>query len=102
MLSSRVRILFFGVALSAALAGIVSGQELTEAQILERFLARSPHIRVIRASLAATQAEAQVRTRFPNPTATYSREGAGLTEFLQIEQPLILTRRRGYLQEAGA
>src|SRR4030095_12500719 len=45
--------------------------------------------------------EVRSRTLYPNPTANYTREGAGFTEFLEFEQPLIITTRRSYLREAG-
>src|SRR4030095_654082 len=78
-----------------------SSQELTEAELIERFLAQSPQIRALRAGLATTRAEVRSRTLYPNPTANYTREGAGFTEFLEFEQPLIITNRRSYLREAG-
>jgi outer membrane protein, heavy metal efflux system len=78
-----------------------SSQELTEAELIERFLAQSAQIRALRAGLATTRAEVRSRTLYPNPTANYTREGAGFTEFLEFEQPLIITNRRSYLREAG-
>jgi len=72
-----------------------SSQELTEAELIERFLAQSPQIRALRAGLATTRAEVRSRTLYPNPTANYTREGAGFTEFLEFEQPLIITNRPG-------
>ena len=51
-----------------------------------------------------TRREQLARLRLPNPGVMYSREGAGFTEFLQVEQPLplfgvraraVARRRRG-------
>jgi outer membrane protein, heavy metal efflux system len=89
-------------ALTLTIAQIARGQELTEKELIERFFMESPQVRALRAGLATTRAEVQGRTLYPNPSANYAREGAGFTEFLEFEQPLILTNRRSYLREAGA
>jgi cobalt-zinc-cadmium efflux system outer membrane protein len=89
-------------ALVLAILPAAVGQELTEKQLIERVFAESPQVRVLQAAVAAARAESLGRTLYPNPAASYVREGAGFTEFLQFEQPLVLTNRRGYLRKAGS
>jgi outer membrane protein TolC len=60
------------------------------------------HARAIRASVEVTRREQAARTVFPNPGAAYSREGAGFTEFFQVEQPLPIFGTRAALARAGA
>ncbi len=45
--------------------------------------------------------EQHARLAFPNPGLAYSREGAGFTEFFQVEQPLPVFGVRGTLVRAG-
>lgn len=97
--SSRAATLAF---LLGAGALSCSGQEWTEAVIIESFLAQSPRAREARASVAIAEAEARGRTLFSNPSVNYSREGAGLTEFFQAEQTLPITGRRKLLRQAGS
>ncbi len=101
-MSYCAKLALHGAALVLIFSGQIFTEELTDAQLLERFLSRSPYIRLMRAGVAVVQAEAEARTRYPNPAATYSREGAGFVEFFQIEQALVLSRRRAYLKEAGS
>src|SRR5437868_5331508 len=76
-------------------------QELSEAQVIEKFLSDSPYAREARARAAAVRAEAAGRTLLPNPTALASREGAGYAAFFQIEQQLPISGRRNLLNQAG-
>jgi cobalt-zinc-cadmium efflux system outer membrane protein len=98
----RAQKLFCPTVLILAVVGTVIGQELTEKELIERLLAQSPQVRALRAGLATTRAEVSGRTLYPNPSANYTREGAGFTEFLEFEQPLILSNRRSYLRAAGS
>jgi outer membrane protein, heavy metal efflux system len=77
-------------------------QEWTEAQVIERFLEQSPYAREARARIEAVRAEAAGRTLLPNPSVVTSREGAGYAAFVQIEQQLPISGRRGLLKQAGA
>lgn len=78
-----------------------AGQELTEKELIERFLAHNPQLRELQAGFAALREDLRGRTFYPNPTAIYTREGAGFAEFFEFEQPIILTDRRRHLREAG-
>jgi outer membrane protein, heavy metal efflux system len=86
----------------AAFAALCSAQEWTEAAVVRKFLDQSPQTREIRARVASAEAETRGRSRYPNPTVNYSREGAGRTEFFQAEQVLPLTGRLKLLRQSGA
>lgn len=79
-----------------------SAEEWTEASVIEKFLDQSPLAREARAKTAMAEAEARGRTRYLNPSASYSRESAGFTEFFQAEQTLPLSGRLKFLKQAGA
>lgn len=79
-----------------------SAQEWTEASVVGKFLDQSPQAREARAKTALAEAEARGRTLYLNPSASYSRESAGFTEFFQAEQTLPITGRLKYLKQAGA
>src|SRR6266568_2611681 len=76
--------------------------EWSESQIVERFLSLSPQARELRARVSLAEAEARIRTVYPNPSLAYSREGAGYNQFIEASQTLPLAGRIGYLREAGA
>ena len=80
----------------------VHAQELTDAQLIEMILRDGAQARAIRTSVEVTRREQAARTVFPNPGAAYSREGAGFTEFFQVEQPLPIFGTRAALARAGA
>lgn len=81
---------------------IAGAQELTESQLIDLILRDGAQARAIRAGVEVTRREQLTRTVFPNPGVVYSREGAGFTEFLQVEQPLPIFGIRGALARAGA
>src|SRR5436190_2841370 len=76
--------------------------EWSESQVVERFLALSPQARELRARVALAAADARSRAVYPNPSVTYSREGAGYNEFFEASQTVPLNGRTRYLREAGA
>ena len=80
----------------------VDAQELTDAQLVDMIVRDGTHARAIRAVVEVTRREQAARTAFPNPGAAYSREGAGFTEFFQVEQPLPIFGPRAALARAGA
>ncbi len=84
------------------LTGAAGAAELTEKEAVQKFLAESPHNRESTAGVASVEAEIRGWSLWPNPTATYSREGAGLTEIVQYEQPLPIAGRLSLLRQAGA
>jgi len=76
------------------------GQTWTERAILEMFDQQSPLRREARASVAAAVEEMRGRTLWANPALQYSREGAGFTEFYQVEQSVPLSGRVAYYRRA--
>src|SRR6185436_7862715 len=91
---------FLWIAMSAICFG-QNQEEWSEAQVVERFLTLSPQAKELRARVALTEAEAKTRTVYPNPSASYSREGAGYNEFFEASQTLLLNGRVRYLRDAG-
>ena len=69
---------------------------------MERFLTLSPQAQELRARISLAEAEAKTRTVYPNPSVSYSREGAGYNEFFEASQTLPLNGRVRYLRDAGA
>lgn len=88
-------------ALLALLAVPGAAEGLTEKEVLQRFLEQSPQARELRARVAATKAELQTRSLFPNPSVSYTRESAGFTEFFEAQQAIPVTGRLGYLRKAA-
>ena len=57
-----------------------AAQEPTERDIVELILRDGPQARAIRAETVVTRREQLARLAHPNPSVTYSREGAGFTD----------------------
>ena len=58
--------------------------------------------RAIRLGADVVRHEQAARAVLSNPSIAYTREGAGFTEFLQVEQLLPIFGSRGALMQAGA
>ncbi len=84
------------------LAAGVRAQEITERELIQRFVTLSPYVRELTAGVAVTKAETSGWSLWPNPAAGYTREGAGLTEFIQYEQALPVSGRLRQLRQAGS
>ena len=80
---------------------LVAGQDRTEREVVELIVRDGPQARAIRAEVEVTRREQLARLAYPNPSVTYSREGAGFTEFLQAEQSLPIFGARAALSRAG-
>src|SRR5687768_9968031 len=91
----------FAVLLIAVVCGEALAQERTEQDIVEAVVRDGPRARAIRAASDVVAFAQAARLAFPNPAAIYSREGAGFTEFLQVEQPLPAFGLRRALERAG-
>src|SRR5687767_11208677 len=76
-------------------------QDRTEREIVDLIVRDGPYARAIRAESEVTRREQLARLAYPNPVVTYSREGAGFTEFLQAEQTLPIFGARAALSRAG-
>lgn len=76
-------------------------QDRTEREVVDVIVRDGPQARAIRAESEVTWREQLARLAYPNPAVTYSREGAGFTEFLQVEQSLPIFGARAALSRAG-
>jgi outer membrane protein TolC len=94
----RVALWLIGVLLSPLAA---AAQVRSEQDLLDLIVREGPHARAIRAASEAARREQEARVVWPNPGAGYVREGAGVTEFLQIEQELPIFGSRAALSRAG-
>src|SRR5688572_15865870 len=88
--------------LVVAFRSALSAQEWTEAVVVQKFQVQRPRVREARARVAIVEAGTRGRTLYTNPSFNYSREGAGRTEFFQVEQTLPRTGRLSFLRQAGA
>src|SRR5918992_406396 len=80
---------------------VAAGQGRTEREVVELIVRDGPQARAIRAQSEVTRREQLARLSYPNPSVTYSREGAGFTEFFQGEQLLPLFGARSARARAG-
>src|SRR5918994_3782264 len=87
--------------LAAAVGGDAFAQERTEQEIVDAIVREGPRARAIRAASDVVTYAQAARRVFPNPAASYSREGAGFTEFMQVEQPVPAFGLRQALERAG-
>jgi outer membrane protein TolC len=87
----------------AALSPVTAlAQELTESQLVDLIVRDGAESRVIRLDAEVVRREQAARTVLSNPSIAYTREGAGYTEFLQVEQFLPIFGSRRALVRAGA
>lgn len=100
--SSKIRACHAALLSPLILAVTCPAQTWSEARVVELFARQSPQAVAARAQVAVTRAEARARALYSNPSFSYSREGAGLTQFFQAEQMLPLTGRIGILRQTVA
>jgi hypothetical protein len=60
-----------------------------------------PQASAIRVATRVTRREQLAQLSYPTPGVMYSREGAGFTEFLQVEPSLPVSGKRAALSRAG-
>jgi outer membrane protein, heavy metal efflux system len=94
----RTWIVGFGLVVVPSLA---LAQDRSEREVVELIVRDGPQARAIRAESEVIRREHLARLAYPNPAVTYSREGAGFTEFLQAEQSLPIFGVRDALSRAG-
>ena len=82
-------------------AANAGAQELTESQLVELIVRDGAQARAIRLDADVVRREQAARTVLSNPSIAYTREGAGYTEFLQVEQFFPIFGSRGALARAG-
>ena len=96
-----------GISLCAAVAVALlaplsaAAQDRTAREIVETILRDGPQARAIQTSVDVVRQEQAARRTMANPTAWYTREGAGFTEFLQVEHTLPAFGLRSALERAG-
>lgn len=98
---TRYRVALVAAAYFACSPAGLQAQARTEQDIVELIVRESPQAKAIRAVAESVTAEQAARSPFANPAVSYAREGAGLTEFFQIEQALPAFGLRGALARAG-
>jgi cobalt-zinc-cadmium efflux system outer membrane protein len=76
-------------------------QVRTEQDVVDLIVREGPQARTIRAAAEAARREQEARAAWPNPGVGYSREGAGVTQFVQVEQVIPLFGSRSALIRAG-
>lgn len=101
-MSSRAPVCAWVVACVFVFAGAVGAQERTASDVVEAIVREGPRAAAIRADVEVVRREQQARLTRSNPGLIYSREGAGFTEFFQLEQPFPAFGLRATLQRAGA
>jgi len=84
-----------------AVPSLAFAQDRTERDVVDLIVRDGPQARAIRAESDVIRREQLARLAYPNPGITYSREGAGFTEFLQVEQSLPVFGARAALSRAG-
>lgn len=80
---------------------LLIAQERTERDVVDLIVRDGPQARAIRTGTEVIRREQLARLAYPNPGLMYSREGAGFTEFLQVEQLLPVFGTRAALSRAG-
>jgi len=80
---------------------LAMAQDRTEREVVDLIVRDGPRARAIRAETEVTRREQLARLSYPNPGVMHSREGAGFTEFLQVEQSLPVFGTRAALARAG-
>lgn len=66
----------------------VAAQDRTEREVVDLIVRDGPRAIAIRAETEVIRREQLARLAYPNPGVMYRREGAGFTEFLEVEQTL--------------
>jgi cobalt-zinc-cadmium efflux system outer membrane protein len=98
---TRTQVCTWIAGLGLIVPSLVMAQDRTEREILELIVREGPQAQAIRAEAEVTRREQLARLAYPNPGVMYSREGAGFTEFLQVEQSLPVFGPRAALSRAG-
>ena len=98
---TRSQVCAWMAAAGLLMPGIAAGQVQTEREIVELIVRDGPQALAIRAEVEVARTEQLARLAYPNPSVTYSREGAGFTEFFQAEQTVPIFGARAALSRAG-
>lgn len=98
---TRARVCAWIAGCGLVVPSLALAQDRTERDVIDLIVRDGPQARAIRAGTEVIRREQLARLAYPNPAVTYSREGAGFTEFLQIEQSLPVFGTRAALSRAG-
>jgi len=98
---TRVRVALVAAAYVACFQLWAQAQTRNEQEILDLIVSESSQAKAIRAAAETVSAQQAARLTFPNPAVSYAREGAGFTEFYQMEQALPAFGLRGALERVG-
>lgn len=98
---TRVQVCAWIAGCGLVVPSLVMAQDRTEREIVDLIVRAGPRAAAIRAAPEVTRRAQLARLSYPNPSVTYSREGAGITEFLQAEQALPIFGVRAALSRAG-
>lgn len=98
---SRTRVCAWMVGWGLVVPSLAVAQDRTEREVVDLIVREGPQAQAIRAESEVVRREQLARLAYPNPGVTYTREGAGFTEFVQIEQPLPAFGTRAALARAG-
>ena len=86
-------------AVSLIVSSSAHGQRTQD--VVDLILREGPRAAAIRAEVEVARREQAARRTWPNPSIAYSRESAGFTEFLRVEQTLPIFGIRSDLAKAG-
>jgi cobalt-zinc-cadmium efflux system outer membrane protein len=100
-MSTRTQVCAWIAGFGLLVPSVAMAQERTEREIVDLIVRDGPQARAIRAQTEVTRRDQVARVAYPNPAVMYSREGAGFTEFLQVEQSLPIFGVRAALSRAG-
>lgn len=98
---TRTQVCAWIAGLGLVVPSLVMAQDRTEHEIVDLIVREGPQAQAIRAEADVMRREQLARLAYPNPAVMYSREGAGFTEFLQVEQTLPAFGVRAALSRAG-
>lgn len=100
-MSTRAQVCAWIAGFGLVVPSLVIAQERTEREIVDLIVRDGPKARAIRAETEVKRRGQLARLAYPNPAVMYSREGAGFTEFVQVEQSLPVFGVRAALSRAG-
>lgn len=89
------------VGILVAWPSVAVAQSWSEREVVDAIVRDGPQAAAIRAGTDVVRREQQARLAPVNPSVSYSREGAGFAEFLEVEQPLGPFGVRSALARAG-
>jgi outer membrane protein, heavy metal efflux system len=98
---TRAQVCAWIAGIGLVVPSLATAQTRTEREIVDLIVRDGPQARAIRAEVDVTRREQLARLAYPNLGLMYSREGAGFTEFLQVEQSLPIFGVRAALSAAG-